>query len=206
LGFQELISIDHGLQDSSKNYLKHIKIAGNFLNKLVEDILDLTNTQLEQDQELQEISLYSIIQEEIAAFKVISDTKNIFLEFTYSEESKIKILGNQISFQRILQNLLSNSFKFTNYGGKISIYLYTKDSKLVMELSDNGVGISKDQLNSILLGQKLVSTKGTLGEKGSGLGLSIVKRLVEKNRGQLEIESEEKKGTTFKSTFPLVSP
>lgn len=202
LGFAELAESDPGISAVSKNYLKHIEIAGNFLNTLVEDILDITNTHIEEEKDIQEISLFEVIEDELSFFRVISDTKKIELEFDFTTESKIKIPGNKMYFQRILQNLLSNSFKFTNYGGEISIRLYLQDSFLMLEVSDNGVGIAPRNLSYLLSGEKIITTKGTLGEKGSGLGIAIAKRLVEKLQGKFELESEENKGTTFRLSFP----
>jgi len=105
----------------------------------------------------------------------------------------------------ITGNLISNAIKFTPKKGSVNVKMdinKLKDgSRLFIEVSDTGIGIDKKQLHLIQNGES-ISTDGTIGEQGFGFGLTLVKHLVDKSQGKMEIKSELGKGTTFRIELP----
>lgn len=100
--------------------------------------------------------------------------------------------------ETVIRNLLSNAVKFTPEGGKVAISAFVKESGIVLQVSDTGIGIEKEDKDKIFkIDSKLQSRKGTGGELGSGLGLILCKEFVEKLGGTISVESERNKGTTF---------
>lgn len=127
-------------------------------------------------------------------------------------EKKIEIM-NQISedcvvfadynmISTVLRNLISNSIKFSPEGSKIFVLSKQFDGYFDIEVHDNGVGISKETITKILDDYETISTKGTAGEKGTGLGLVLCKEFVEKNNGKFNIESQLQKGTIAHFSLP----
>jgi len=102
----------------------------------------------------------------------------------------------------IIRNLLSNAVKFTPKGGKVSIYAIQDNNTWCITVEDSGVGIPADKVGLLFNPDTQFSTRGTNNEKGTGLGLLLIKELVEKNNGTVGVKSEVGKGTTFCITLP----
>ncbi len=102
----------------------------------------------------------------------------------------------------ILRNLLSNAIKFTHTKGEIVFATIQTADELTLVIRDSGIGMSEERLDEIFSGKTIKSFEGTNNEKGTGLGLQLVKNLAEKNKGSLSVESVPNKGTTFLVTIP----
>ena len=105
--------------------------------------------------------------------------------------------------ETIFRNLISNAIKFTNDGGKVKIIAIAKGSFAEIAVIDNGVGISKENLNDLFKIDEQFRRDGTANEKGTGLGLILCREFIEKNNGTINVESEEGKGSRFLITIPL---
>lgn len=131
--------------------------------------------------------------------------KKISLRFlTDSKTEDIHFSKNKLL--QITGNLISNAIKFTPINGKITVELsivITRTKQLSIKVSDTGSGMDQDTIHQILYGEQ-ESTQGTSGEKGYGFGLMLVKHLIIKLNGSLNIESEPDKGTTFSVLLPIV--
>jgi len=101
------------------------------------------------------------------------------------------------------RNLISNAIKFTNPGGTIVISAELKQNEWMICVSDNGLGIKKENINKLFRIEENISTPGTQKEKGTDLGLILCKEFVEKHGGKIWVDSELNKGSNFKFTLPL---
>ena len=106
--------------------------------------------------------------------------------------------------QTIIRNIISNAIKFCNAHDKITITTIVQNRAVHIEIEDTGLGMTPAQVSGLFLMEKR-SRKGTSGEKGTGLGLVLVKDLVELNKGQLKIESVINQGTKVIITLPTPS-
>ena len=126
--------------------------------------------------------------------------KHINFDLTLGEENRLESFS-KLYVMQILGNLLSNSIKFTNPGGEISVFINLKrrelDLILEISVSDTGMGINSFKIKEILH-SGTSTNNGTAGETGYGLGLNLVKQLVNQQQGSMEIDSEVGKGTRFK--------
>jgi two-component system sensor histidine kinase VicK len=104
-----------------------------------------------------------------------------------------------------LENLLSNAVKFTHAGGQVTISLKNKGKKVLLQVSDTGIGIPQKLQTSIFDKFTKANRKGTKGESTTGLGLFIVKQIVDIHHGKIWLESEEGIGTTFFIELPSIS-
>jgi signal transduction histidine kinase len=109
---------------------------------------------------------------------------------------------NHEKFQRVIDNLIGNALKFSGEGSTIEIDISKKDFQIIIEVKDQGIGIPKEKLPVIFDAFTKAGRPGLKGEQSTGLGLSIVKQIVEKHNGTIEVESEEGRGSVFRVTLP----
>lgn len=115
-----------------------------------------------------------------------------------------KVYADQNCLQSILQNLISNSIKYTRENGEINISSELKDGFVEISISDNGVGMDEKQMNKLFKIENSISTPGTNDERGTGLGLLLCKELIELNGGKISINSKYGEGTIISFTLPLI--
>ena len=138
------------------------------------------------------------ILEMVAIYQQVADHKSINLVLKI--EQPLLIVIDRQSFMTICRNLIDNAIKFTPPGGTISISSKRTGTTFRFTISDTGIGMEKEKLDD-LFKISVGSTKGTLGESGSGIGLNLVKELVSLNQGTIEVRSKISEGTTFKVQF-----
>lgn len=151
---------------------------------------------------LSDLKIKHLIVSNISLLNLKAKNKNIELINNYSGDATIKADKNLIS--TVFRNLLSNAIKYTLDGGVVIINVDENysDDLILVSIADSGIGISQDRLERLFdVGEK-ISTDGTAGEKGTGLGLILGKEFVELNSGTIWVESRENVGTTFYFTVP----
>ncbi|HRW63732.1 MAG TPA: HAMP domain-containing sensor histidine kinase, partial [Bacteroidales bacterium] len=143
-----------------------------------------------------QIDVLSLLRENIELIKRRIDDKEIKLTIDVPENTLA--LADENMVKTIIRNLLSNAVKFTPEGGKIAISSYSDKDFVYCEVTDNGIGISNDDLQKLFKIDQHYTRLGLSNEKGSGLGLILCKEFVEKNGGNIEVISKLDKGTTIK--------
>jgi signal transduction histidine kinase len=116
---------------------------------------------------------------------------------------QLPVLADKAMISTVLRNLISNSIKFSHPGGKVFISAVQKENEVRVEVRDFGVGIKKETIGKLFRAGESVSTSGTLNEEGTGLGLILCKEFISKHSGEIWVESEEQKGSTFTFTLPI---
>jgi two-component system sensor histidine kinase VicK len=104
---------------------------------------------------------------------------------------------NREKFVRVIENLVSNAVKFTKTGGEVSVSLKKESERVILQVSDNGIGIPEPLQRSIFQKFTKANRQGTQGEATTGLGLYIVKQIVDLHKGKIWLESKENQGTCF---------
>lgn len=133
-------------------------------------------------------------------FSIAAKEKNIEMECTIKPEEKYMILGDPDKIKQVFINLISNAIKFTNANGKISINLMENREQIIVSLRDNGIGIKKEDLPFIF--ERLYRGDKSRNEiQGSGIGLTIVKRILNLHGAEIMVSSEEGKGSIFNVIF-----
>ena len=129
--------------------------------------------------------------------------RHIAIEYKSKLENLPQVYVDPETMRAVLQNLLENAIKYTIEGGKVQIDVQKGDDCLIVSITDNGIGIPKDQTKDVFT--KFFRARNALKQEtdGSGLGLYIAKTIVEKNGGKIWFESEEGKGSTFYFSVPL---
>lgn len=142
-----------------------------------------------------QLNIMECFRETISILHPQANTKSIELE-AQGEEAITGYLDKN-TFLTILRNLAGNSIKFTPEGGKITLSTTQTADGLTVSITDTGTGIPPDKINSLFSLSTEQSSRGTKGEKGTGLGLNIVHDFVKMNKGEISVQSEEGRGTTF---------
>jgi len=147
--------------------------------------------------------LAEFAREITASFKNLAKQRNIRLAFTAAPE-EIPAWFDHDQLEKVLFNLLSNAFKFTNDGGQVTVGIRQPGPAVEIAVADTGVGIPAGQLDSIFERfYQVEKSKEWARKGGTGIGLSLAKMIVEKHHGKIEVESEEGKGATFRVSLPL---
>ncbi len=141
----------------------------------------------------------SIIEELFFLVQAQADHKDITLVKNVQQE--VRVYADPNMLRTILRNLISNALKFSRPGGQISFQAVPRGDMVEIHISDTGVGIPQEKLESLFLLDPQRPSKGTAGERGTGLGLLLCKELIEQHGGTLSVESEVNNGATF--TFTL---
>jgi signal transduction histidine kinase len=148
----------------------------------------------------EQINLKSLIDNNLANITETAFNKQIKL--TYSIDDTTKLFADINMLNAILRNLINNAIKFTPRGGEITVGTNTIDNLLVIFIKDNGVGIDKTDLDNLFRPDVNRSRPGTEYETGTGLGLLLCKEFVERHGGEIWVESEKNKGSTFYFNIP----
>lgn len=169
--------------------------------RLLENLLEWSRLQTGQMIYMPEsINLLVELYPTISLVKQTALNKKI--EFTYSIDNSIVVMADTNMLSTIIRNLVSNSIKFTNPGGKIILAANKLNGFIEFSVSDTGIGIEKESLEKLFTIGNNESRKGTANEGGTGLGLLLCKEMIAKHGGEIRLKSEVNKGTTFSFTIP----
>lgn len=189
-------------REDQMDYIKTLRFSGNHLLTLVNDVLDYNK--IESGKIVFEETAFNLndfMEEIMRSYSFRSKAKNLDFEIRKEGTLPDEVIGDQIRLNQILSNLLSNALKFTNQGG-ITITIRelernNKKSNLEFAVSDTGIGIPKEKQALIFESFTQASSDTTRYFGGTGLGLTITKKLVELQGGILKLESEPEAGSTF---------
>lgn len=190
-------------EEKMDKYIKIMKQNCFRLLKLINNLIDITRIDSGFiNLELANHNIVSLVEETTLSVAEYIKNNNLTLEFDTNVEEKI-IACDADKIERIVLNLLSNAMKFTKPGGNVWVYLEDRNDKVVISVKDNGIGIPSDKAESIFERFRQVNLTLTRDHEGSGIGLSLVKSLVEMHQGKIYVESEYGKGSNFIVELPV---
>ncbi|MDQ7827108.1 MAG: response regulator [Candidatus Eremiobacteraeota bacterium] len=201
----DYLDTEEPVDETTKQFLDLIKESAEYLYNLVSNILDLhLITSQQEEMVMKPFSLNETALSSIKTLTYMARPKDIELIFQNRLEGPVVIPGNELEIKRVINNLLSNSIKFTSKGGTVNVIIdSTEKDRLSLSVTDTGVGMAGNTISKILDLTKMTPAVGTSGERGSGLGLSIVKEIVQKHNGTFSITSKVGEGSTFTIALPM---
>lgn len=203
LGYSQILDerFDELERERIQSDIKKLRKSAEGLYALLENLLTWSRIQrgaIEYYPE--EIDLSDVSDENIDLFAARAEQKGITLrsmiqmhEMVYADENMVNT---------VIRNLVSNALKFTPSGGRIELFVRPSGDFVEVSVADTGTGINEEDIPKLFRIDAQYTNLGTDGEKGTGLGLNLCQDLVEKNGGEIWVESERGKGTTFKFTLP----
>lgn len=193
------------LTSEQEMYFKYLGHSISSLQQLLDDLLLWSKSQFGKiTYEPVEIFLKEEIDLIISQLIDLALAKNISIRVEIDQN--LRILADRHMLDTIIRNLLSNGIKFSNALAEIIVSAEQIDDFIKISVKDSGIGINHDTLKDLFSKTIMISTRGTHGEKGSGLGLELCRDFVEMHSGKIWAESEPGKGSTFSFTLPLFRP
>ncbi|MBC8110417.1 MAG: HAMP domain-containing histidine kinase [Verrucomicrobia bacterium] len=195
--------LSHLSDGAELDYYETVKHSCHKALHLINELLEVCKTEAEeQSMKMVATDLNKLLENQMRLFSYQAHYKKIKVE-TFLPDKTIYTLVDIAKFERCLQNLLSNSFKFTHENGNISLSMTQEDNRAVIAVSDTGIGIPEAMMPYIFIKFTPASRRGLYGESSTGLGLYSTKRLVELHGGSISVESQPGKGTCFKVEIPV---
>jgi signal transduction histidine kinase len=191
------------LNDHEKEFITIIKDSSEFVLKLLNELLDVAVIESGNlTLNLEETDIVELTQKNTSLNKVIADKKKLKIIFS-SDFSELRLKIDTVKTEQILNNLISNAIKFSYPEKLIEVNLSRTDDQCIIKVIDQGQGIPPEDLTKLFQPFARRSVRSTAGERSTGLGLSIVKKIVEGHKGKIWVESEVGVGTTFFVSLPL---
>ncbi len=191
------------ISDELSQILEMIKASSQFMLNLLEELLDVVKIESGKvSLNFETTNLEDLIRKNIKINSILAAKKEIKIVLNLPQPiPEIKI--DQVKIEQVLNNLISNAIKYSHNQSRITISAISTDRHVLVSVQDQGQGIPKAEIDKIFIPFAKISVRGTAGEKSTGLGLSIVKRIITSHLGRIWVESEVGKGTTLFFTLPL---
>ncbi|MBT5264173.1 MAG: PAS domain S-box protein [Rhodospirillaceae bacterium] len=206
LGFSSLLSRGAANLDANQvaEYSDAVHDAAQQVFRLLEDLLEWSRLQMGQMEfNPQPIDLRDMIDKNMKLFDPVAKTKGV--RISQKKRQSLAVFADDHMVDTVIRNLIDNAIKFTPENGDITVSVRRSGKSAVVEVADTGAGMPEDVVDRLFRLGEATSTMGTGGETGTGLGLHLCKDLVERQGGQMDVESKVGEGSVFRFTLPLTS-
>ncbi|MDR2570635.1 MAG: response regulator [Oscillospiraceae bacterium] len=208
LGVAEIMMQSATLTAEASEWLGRIYTSGNILMGIINDVLDFSKIEAgKMEIGTADYQIASVINDTVQLNIMRGEEKNIDFELNINDKIPANLIGDELRIKQILNNLLSNAFKYTESGNIVLSFDYNpmkSDDTLMLVISvrDSGCGMTEEQLNSLFNEYSRFDNESVSEIEGTGLGLSIAKHLIELMDGKIEVKSHPGKGTEFTVRLP----
>ncbi|MCL2261010.1 MAG: transporter substrate-binding domain-containing protein [Fibromonadales bacterium] len=202
LGVTEILMQKGKLAAEVEDGLGKIYSSCNLLLGIINDILDFSKIEAGKlDIMPAEYKVASLINDSVQLNMMRIESKPIEFELQINENVPAKLIGDELRIKQVLNNLLSNAFKYTD-AGRVTLSVDFNESRLVLSVRDTGYGMTKEQLSHMYDEYSRFRSKNSKTVEGTGLGLAIAQRLINLTKGEISVESEPGKGSLFTVRLP----
>lgn len=204
LGYVELLERVGPLNDQQREFIQRVRNSVHNITALINDLLDLGRIEAGFDMQKERLPLSLVIHYVLDGIDKRIEKKKLTIKTELSEPLP-DVLGNPLRLRQMLLNLIDNAIKYTPEGGEIRVVARAENGHVILQVSDNGLGIPLAEQPFIFDKFYRASNVAT-STSGTGLGLTIVKSIVENHQGRIWLESAPGKGTTFTIMLPQEHP
>lgn len=188
-------------EGQQRKYIKMMRRNGDRLLQLINQLLDLSKLESgKMELQVTQTDITGLLKAIASSFDSLAEQNQINYHVHFPEDNIIGFTDRD-KLEKVIVNLLSNAFRFTAANGSVSFSVEHDKKRLRFTVQDNGVGIPKEQLDKIF--DRFQQVAGTQG--GSGIGLSLAKELLQLHKGQISVQSETGKGSSFRVSIPIVA-
>ena len=207
LGYLELMKdrrLGNNLDDYSEMIDRSIERA-NGMKRLIMDLLDFTKIRFEKsEKKIKEVNLKEVAMLAVDSVQPLAIQNDISIKLDMDD--KITFRADPDDMEIIFNNLISNAVKYNKNGGKVTCNVSNREDNIQIVVRDTGIGMSGEEVSKLFNEFVRIKNDRTKGITGSGLGLSILKKLVNIYGGEISVESKENEGSTFTIVFPKNIP
>lgn len=191
------------LDSEQFDFLTTIHDQSQFMARLINDLLDVATIESGKLQlDLQPVDLIKLTENNLVRNRMIAARKEITLILDTSPV--LPLLLDPTKIEQVLDNLITNAIKFSPPGSQVFIRIQPAKKEILLTVQDEGPGIPADEVEKLFKPFQRTSVKSTAGEKSTGLGLAIIKRIVEGHGGQIWLKSQVGTGSTFFVSLPII--
>jgi two-component system phosphate regulon sensor histidine kinase PhoR len=198
-GFVETIETETDIANI-RHYIEIIKKHSLRLSRIVTDLLSLSEMENNKNIEMSSLDLGKIVSDTMNLFAGKITAKNLTFQFIKKDDEKYTVSGNEFYIEQMLINLIENAIKYTEKGA-VTVKLDKQDNRVILSVSDTGIGIAEEHLPRIFERFYVVDKARSRKTGGTGLGLSIVKYIVNNHNAVIEVSSRQSAGTVFTVKF-----
>lgn len=189
--------------ETKTDFIQRIRSNAGFMLNLINDLLDITRIESGKlNLDLRLVNMVALVKRNIDLNSILSKTKQIELLFRYSEPIQ-QVMVDSSRIDQVLNNLISNAINFSSPNSTIEVITTTEGNYVKVAVRDNGLGITEDDLVKLFKPFEKTSATSASGEKSTGLGLAIAKKIVESHKGRIWVESKPGIITTAYFTIPV---
>jgi signal transduction histidine kinase len=203
MGYSELLERVGPLNEHQHDFLNRIREGVRHITSLVNDLLDLGNVEAGLDTQRQFVQIEGILRYTLDMLQGQIKSKRLKIH-TDIAQSLPALRANPIRLRQVLDNVVGNAIKYSNVDGEVKIAIHAEGDQVILQVTDNGLGIPPTEQQSIF-DKFYRGSNISLDTEGSGLGLAIVKTIVENHQGRIWVESTVGKGSSFFIVLPVVS-
>jgi two-component system phosphate regulon sensor histidine kinase PhoR len=202
MGYGQLLEMDETLSETTEKYLGYIMRSADEMNRLIADLLDVER--LRSGRVNKELFSFKEMVLSLVRRHEPDVTRNQQTMTTDISDAVMMLRGDMRQLSQAVSNLISNAIKYTPEGGEIDVRLHFSEPNLLrFEVEDNGIGIPQEAQEKLFTDFYRVQTRETAGISGTGLGLSLVKSVVQAHGGRVGVESEPGQGSRFYFELPV---
>lgn len=188
--------------EERESFLQLIVNSSQNTNRSLENLILWSRLQVgNMDYVLENVNIVDLINDTVSQLRTMAEKKNINIEVSLPDCLSISL--DKFMISTVLRNLITNAIKYTHKSGSISINLEEKEGRIQVSVKDNGIGIYKENIAKLFKITEKFSMQGTEQEEGTGLGLILSKGFIDLHNGEIMVESQIGKGSTFTFTLPL---
>lgn len=205
MGFSRLI--DEAMEDDEEiqSYARYINSEAHNMNELFTELLkSAVNDAIELEVHKTKFDLVDLVSSILISFTHAFQVKKQGIDFK-CEQEHVPIYADKQKIKEVIENLVSNAIKYSEHKKNISVRIKIEDANAIIEIQDEGLGFSREDLTKIFRKYQKLSAKPTNNETSTGLGLFIVKKIIDNHKGEIKVESELGKGSTFQITIPGIT-
>jgi len=208
---ERLLENEEDLPDGVRRRLELIRDSAEEASTYLEDV-NFSTTLAAMDTEEpspEPVDVAEVARDVVDGFQTYAEGKSQSLTYTVAssaERSDCTVLGDSLQLREAMSNLVSNALKFSPSGGTVDVTLRRTDEAVCFSVTDEGPGLSRSEQERIFEPLSQAGPDPTDGEETTGIGLYIVRRIVEKHDGAVEVESEKGAGATFRLRLPAAAP
>lgn len=188
--------------EERESFLQLIVNSSQNTNRSLENLTLWSRLQVgNMDYALENVNIVDLINDTVSQLRAMAEKKNINIEVSLPEQLCLTL--DKFMISTVLRNLITNAIKYTHKSGSISINLEEKEGRIQVSVKDNGIGIYKENIAKLFKITEKFSMQGTEQEEGTGLGLILSKEFIDLHNGEIMVESQIGKGSTFTFTLPV---